>query len=124
MPRETNLQTLSAIAHADLSLKQFYAVTFKSTNDIDVSTAGSACSGILQNNPASGVVGSYAYSGVTLAALAASQNIAIGDLLEVGSGGTLIAHASGTVVAQAMEASNVASIQYITVRLLPSNAAV
>jgi hypothetical protein len=113
----------SFLAAADLSAKQYYAVTYGSGGTVAVSTAGAATLGILQNNPASGKSASVQRTGRSKAKLSASQNIAKGDLLEVDTGGTLIKKASGTAIAQALEASNVAAIVTIGVLLLPSNAA-
>lgn len=122
MATEQNQQTFTFTSHADLSAKQYYAVTFVSTGDVDVATAAKACAGILQNKPTAGRAASVARSGVSKAAISASSNVAVGDMLEVDTGGTLKKVASGTVVAQALEATNVASVAIISVMLLPSNA--
>lgn len=106
------------ISTADLSAKQFYAV-----DKGDVATAGKACDGILQNNPASGKPMTIQWNGVSKGAIAASQTITKGDLLEVTSGGTLIPLASGTAVARAEEALvSVAAVRIIGVMLLPGSA--
>ena len=121
---------ISAQAGADLSAKQFYAVSL--VNDTSqpvpgvhmvVSTAAKACTGISQDNPVSGQAGGIQVSGVTPAAISASQVVTAGTTyLEVDSGGTLIPHNAGTIVALALEtlASN-ASVAIITVMLLPGN---
>jgi hypothetical protein len=121
---------ISAQAGADLSAKQFYAVSL--VNDTSqpvpgvhmvVSTAAKACTGILQDNPVSGQAGGIQVSGTTPAAISASQVVTAGTTyLEVDSGGTLIPHNVGTIVALALEtlASN-ASVAIITVMLLPGN---
>lgn len=126
------LNTRTGVAGADLSGKQYYAVS--EVNDtsqpvpgvhIVVSTAAKAISGILQDNPVSGQAGCMQFSGVTKAAISASTVLTAGTtLLEVDTGGTLKAFASGFVVAQAMEtlASN-ASIAIVSVRLMPGNQA-
>lgn len=118
--------TYSAVANADLSGKQYYAVSRVSGNKIDLSTAAKAIAGILQDKPISGQVGSYARSGVTKAAIAASQTLTAGvTLLEVASGGTLVVLASGIAVAKALESldGTIAAVTLIAVELLPSNAA-
>ncbi len=113
------------VAGADLSAKQYYAVNRKSGNVIDVATAAKGISGILQDNPVSGKAGCVAVSGVTKAAIAASQTLTAGVTnLEVASGGTLTAVASGTIVARALEAldGSIAAVTVIAVELLPANA--
>jgi hypothetical protein len=128
---EGMLNVLSAQAGADLSKSQYYAVSF--VNDASqpvpgvhlvVSTAGAACSGILQDNPINGQVGAVQTSGVTIAAISASQALTAGTtFLDVDTGGTLKAHAAGTIVAQALETLvSTTNIALISVRLLPSNA--
>ncbi len=123
MSLQSNQSTRSALAAADLSAKQFYAVTEGSAG-INVSTAAKNIDGILQDKPTSGSTGVYCKTGRTKAAISASQTITKGDRLEVDTGGTLIPVASGTAVAKAMESlTSVAAVRLITVELLPSNAA-
>lgn len=122
MPFEQNLQTFSAQAGSDLSAKQFYACQINNAGKIALATAAKNIDGILQDKPTSGQAGELAYDGITKAAISASQNVAIGDLLEVDTGGTLTVHASGTVVAKALEATNVAHVVVIAVKLMRSNA--
>ena len=122
MSTESNLDSRSEVAAADLSAKQFYAVTVGSTG-MNVSTAAKACDGILQDKPTSGQVGQYARRGRTKAAISASQTVTKGGLLEVDTGGTLIPIASGTAVAKAMESLvSVAAVRLISVELLPGSA--
>jgi hypothetical protein len=113
----------SSVAAVSLSTSQFYAVTETSTG-INVSNAGANMDGILLDNPASGAIGDYAFDGYTKAAISASQALTKGTtLLEVDTGGTLKVHASGTVVAKAMETlSSTANVMIITVKILRSNA--
>ncbi len=123
MARERNLTLLSFPASTDLSTKQYYATTINSSGQLALATAAKNCDGILQDKPsAQGQVGTLGWHGVTKAAISASSNIAIGDLLEVDTAGTLKKLASGTAVAKALEAVNVASVTVITVLLLKSNA--
>jgi hypothetical protein len=122
MALESNQSLISVAAAADLSAKQFYAVTIGSGGTIDVSTAAKNCDGILQDKPTSGKVGTVQYDGITKAAISASSNVAIGGLLEVDTGGTLKAIASGTAIAKALQATNTGTVTIITVRLLRSNA--
>ncbi len=127
---EGKFNKISAQAGADLSAKQFYAVSL--VNDTAqpvpgvhavVSTAAKAITGILQNNPVSGQVATIQVDGLTKAAISASQVLTAGTtLLEVDTGGTLIPKASGTPIAQAMETlASVAKIAIVTIRLLPAN---
>jgi hypothetical protein len=122
---------ISAQAGADLSAKQFYAVSVVNDTSQPVpgvhmmtTGAGKACTGILQDNPVSGQAGGIQVQGITPAAISANQVVTAGATqLEVGTGGTLIPQNSGTPVALALEtlASN-ASIAIITVMLLPGTA--
>ena len=107
------------IATADLSAKQFYAI-----ENGDVAVAAKGIDGILQDNPKSGVHGSIAYDGSTKAAISASVTLTGGTtMLEVDTGGTLKALASGIVVAKALESLvSVAAVRFVAVQLLPSNA--
>lgn len=127
MAFEQGLVLESYEAAADLSAKQFYAVTMDNTGKINVATAAKNITGILQNKPASGYMGSVAMSnkgGTSKVAISASTAISIGDLLEVDTGGTLKGVASGTAVARAREAlSSVAAVRIIAAELLDSNAA-
>lgn len=105
-----------------LATSQFHAVS--NLPAMVISTAGANMDGILQDNPAVGQAGAVAVSGITKAAISASQTLTAGvTLLEVDTGGTLKAHASGTVVAKAMAslASN-ANVCLVAVELLSSNA--
>jgi len=124
MAFEQGLKTESYVAGADLTAKQFYAVTMANTGKINVSTAAKNITGVLQNNPNTNDTGTVAVDGTTKVAISASQTISIGDRLEVDTGGTLIPVASGTAVAVAREAlSSVAAVRIISVELLKSNAA-
>lgn len=113
---------LTGVAGADLSAKQFFAVA-GSSDAIVVATAAKSCMGILQDNPVSGKAGAYAYQGIVKAAISASQSLTKGvTQLEVDTGGTLKALASGVAVAIAEETlTSTASVVIIAVRLLPSN---
>ena len=122
---------ITAQAGADLSAKQFYAVSL--VNDTSqpvpgvhmvVSTAAKACTGILQDNPISGQAGGIQVTGITPAAISASQVVTAGTTyLEVDTGGTLLPHNAGTIVALALETvASTASITIISVQLLTSNA--
>ncbi len=109
-------------ASTGLTTSQVHAVTNLAA--MVVSTAAANMDGILQDNPDKGQVGAVARSGISKAAISASQALTKGvTLLEVDTGGTLKIHASGTVVAKAMEtlASNT-NVCIVAVEILPSNA--
>src|SRR5579863_7085631 len=100
MATEAILQLISSPAGADLSAKQFYAITVSGTAAI--ATAAKNCDGILQNKPTSGQAASVAIFGVSKAVLG-TGGVTAGGLMEIASGGTLVALASGSAVAKALE---------------------
>ena len=106
-----------------LTTSQYHAVTNLAA--MVVSTAAKNMDGILQDNPDKGQAGSVARSGITKAAISASQTLTAGvTLLEVDTGGTLKVLASGTVVAKAAESlTSNAAVCIVAVELLPTNAA-
>lgn len=114
---------LTGKAAADLSAKQFFAMLLGSSG-INVATAAKAMDGILQDNPKSGQAGCIAYAGVSKCAISASNALTQGStVLEVDTGGTLKAVASGIVVAQASATlSSTAAVCIVACRLLPANA--
>lgn len=117
MAFEQALDTRSEVAAADLSAKQFYAVTEGSTG-INLATAAKNCSGILQDKPGSGKVGTYAVRGISKVAITASTAITKGAQLEVDTGGTLKTLASGIAVAVALESlSSVAAVRLISAEI-------
>lgn len=116
-------QLFSCQADADFSSKQFYAVTFDSNGLLELATAGKNMAGILQDKPISGQAGTVCHDGFTKAAITASQNLAIGALLQVDTAGTLTALSGGTAIARALQATNIAAVAVITVEILRSNAA-
>lgn len=114
---------ISAPAEVDLSAKQFYAVTINSNGNADLAVAAKNIDGVLQNKPVAGQAAAICRSGITKVALSASVNAVIGSLLEADTNRTFKVLASGTAVAKALEASNVAAVMVITAELLSSNAA-
>jgi hypothetical protein len=126
MAYEENLTTnrRTILAKADLSAKQYYAVSAVDATGMDVATAAKACDGILQDNPVLGKAGCVAYAGVTKAAISASQATTANlTQLEVDTGGTLKPVASGIVVAKALETlGSSTGVKIIAVYLEPSNA--
>jgi hypothetical protein len=116
----SHLFSETQVAAADLSTKQFYAIT-----DGNVATAAKNMNGILQNNPVLGGSATVQNGGFTKAAITANVSITKGALLEVDTNGTFKTLAGGTAVARAEEAVTgaVGVIGIITVRILPSNSA-
>ena|SRR5271170_4346395 len=105
-----------------LTTSQFHAVTNLAA--MVVSTAAANRDGILQDNPDKSQVGGVARSGISKAAISASQALTAGvTLLEVDTGGTLKVHASGTIVAKARQTlASTAVVCIAAVEILPSNA--
>jgi len=130
---EGMFNTLSMPAGADLSAKQYYAVVATADTTYppaqataQLATAAKAMTGIVQDNPVAGQAACIQTQGITKAAISASTTLTAGTtMLEVDTGGTLKANASGIIVAEAMEnLTSVAKIAIVSVRLLPSNAAI
>jgi|GEM_PF-5321555 len=120
---QTQILLTAPAAASGLVSKQFYAVTLDTAGNLALAAAAKNADGILQDKPVAGEAGVAAIFGVSKAAISANQNIAVGDLLEVDTGGTLKKAASGTVVAKALEATNVSAVAVIAVLILKSNAA-
>lgn len=104
----------------DLHAKQYYAVAMDSNGAAVIATAAKNIAGILQNTPdgSTDTAASVAVRGKSRAAI--TDTISIGAPLEVASGGTLVNHSSGTVVAIATEAGSTG--QVISVTLLTGQA--
>jgi hypothetical protein len=104
----------------NLSAKQYFAVSMDSNGNAVLATAAKNCAGFLQNTPdgSTDTAATVGIRGKTRAAI--TDTIAIGAPLEIASGGTLVNHASGTVVAIAEEAG--ATGEVISVTILTSNA--
>lgn len=104
----------------DLHAKQYYAVSMDTNGNAVLATATKNCYGFLQNTPdgSTDTAATVGVRGKTRAAI--TDTIAIGAPLEIASGGTLVNHSSGTVVAIANEAG--ATGQVITVTILTSAA--
>ncbi len=122
--RTLTLDTLP-VSTTSLATKQYYAVSIDSTEGLILATAGNACHGILQDKPVVGEAGTVGIYGVSKAAISASQALTAGTtLLEVDTGGTLKAHASGVVVARCRQTlSSVAAVKIVEVDLFHVNSA-
>ena len=130
---EGMFNTLSLVAGADLSAKQYYAVVLTADTTYppaqataQIATTAKAMTGIVQDNPVLGQAACVQTNGITKAAISASTVLTAGTtMLEVDSGGTLKAYNAGIIVAEAVETlASVAKIAIVSVRLLPSNAAI
>lgn len=111
--------TISLPTTTNLSAKQYYCVSMDTNGNAVLATAAKNIWGILQNTPDGSTDTSATIAVAGLSRAAITDTIAVGAPLEVTSGGTLVNHASGTVVAIAMQAG--ATGQVIEVRLLPNN---
>lgn len=118
------LDTLPCSTAASLAAKQFYAVTTDGSMTLIAAVAAKNMLGILQDKPVVGEAGTVAVFGVSKAAISASQTLTGGTtLLEVDTGGTLKALASGTAVAKARQSlTSVAAVKIVEVEILKSNA--
>lgn len=88
MSTQNAAQTLTLIAAADLSAKQFYAMKVDSNGQAAVAGAGEVVVGVLQNDPASGQAACVATAGVVRAVAGGS----------ITAGATVAANASGKFV--------------------------
>jgi len=89
MSYELDVDSLTLVAAADLSAKQFYAVKVDSAGKAALcSAAGEFAIGILLNKPESGKQAAVAYGGVTKAI--AGGTITAGATVKVDSAGKLV----------------------------------
>lgn len=65
MATEQKVQTITLVAAADLSAKQYCHIKVDSNGKAAVAAAGEFAIGILQNNPGAGQAATVAYSGVS-----------------------------------------------------------
>jgi hypothetical protein len=99
----------------NLSAKQYFAVSMDNTGNAVLATAAKNCAGFLQNTPdgSADTAATVAVRGKTRAAI--TDTIAIAAPLEIASGGTLVNHGSGTVVAIANEAGTTGQVISVTI---------
>ena len=105
-------------AAADLSAKQFYCVKLTAARAVNLSGAGDASYGILQNKPISGEVCDVALFGISKA-VAGAATTAGGPLMIDSSGRVIDKTSTNTVVAMGLEAAT-ATGQIITVKIVPT----
>jgi hypothetical protein len=108
-------EVISLPTVTDLHLKQYYAVSMDTNGNAVLATAGKNCAGFLQNTPdgTNDTAATVGVRGKTRAAI--TDTIAIAAPLEITTGGTLINHASGTVVAIADEAGATGDVISVTI---------
>lgn len=99
----------------NLSAKQYFAVSMDTNGNAVLATAGKNCAGFLQNTPdgSTDTAATVGVRGKTRAAI--TDTIAIAAPLEITTGGTLINHASGTIVAIANEAGATGDVISVTI---------
>lgn len=91
-----NHHSLSLVAAADLSAKQYRAVKVDSNGKAAVAGAGEAAIGILQNDPISGQAATVATVGARSKALAGG-NITAGNYVAADANGAVVAATLGRV---------------------------
>lgn len=92
--------SLSLVAAADLSAKQFCAVTVNSAGRAAIADADDQVIGIVQNNPAAGQAANIAFGGVSKAKLGGT----------VAAGARVTSNASGEIVAAASAGDSVIGV--------------
>ena len=104
MASSADLKILSLPTVTDFSQLQYTAVSVDTNGNAVPAVAAKNCIGFLQNAPngSTDVNAAVAISGKTKAAI--TDTILIGAPLEIASGGTLVNHDTGTVVAFALDA--------------------
>lgn len=96
MASEQNLTCISLAAAADLSTKQYYAVTVNSSGTVELcDAAGESVTGILQNDPTSGQIATVAVGGISKGILGGT--VASGAMVKTNSSGKFVS-ASAAVV--------------------------
>lgn len=102
-------------ASADLSAKQFYAVSISGSRTVNLAAVNTGMRGILQNKPTSGQAADIAIEGVCKAL--AGGTITAGNKLQVGALSSLIVNSTGdaTTVAVANESAVAGDIFSISI---------
>ena len=120
MATDSILQCISVptATGTNLSASQYCGVTINSSGQAVLATAAKNMDGIVQTNGTGGMVAEVAIFGKSKAI--ASGNVAVGDLLQIATGGKFVATSGGTVVAKALSAG--ADGNVISVLILKSNA--
>lgn len=95
MTMQSNLQSITLLAAADLSAKQFYGVKVDSNGKAALAGAGDMCIGVLQNKPESGQAATVAYGGRTK--MVAGGNVTAGTPAKTDSAGKAATASKATV---------------------------
>lgn len=107
--------SISLVAAADLSAKQFFAAKIDSNGKAAVAGAGEACVGVIQNNPPAGSPANIMVNGTTKAK--AGGSITAGDYVAADANGKFVVATKGRTntsdagaAADALLGSNVVGI--------------
>lgn len=115
MAFEQDTDTLSRVAGADLSAKQFYFVKQANTGKVSAcSVDGEHSIGVLQNNPTANQSATVAFSGITKIKLGGT--VAIGDLVSTDTSGRAVTASSGVVLGECVLGGAVNEIGSILLR--------
>jgi len=114
------IQTLTAKAAADLSLKQYHFVRWSAADTVNTASLGSAqdFAGVLLNQPSA--AGRHATVAVTgKVKIVAAGSVTVNDYITTTSNGRAVAAASGDMVAgRALQAATTAG-EVISMQLMP-----
>lgn len=101
---EISVMPMTALAAANLSSSQYYAVALGSTGTVDLPTVqGQECLGLLRNAPTSGKAANIGVHGIFEGILGGT--VAIGDILTCSSAGKLVKACPGEhILGRALEA--------------------
>ena len=119
-PNHINAQAFTVPANADLSTKQYYAVTVNSSGNAAVAGAASPLPYILGNKPTSGQAAEVMYSGVV--PVIAGGTVAAGASVKTDSNGKAVTASAGNA-AIGVAISGGASGELINVNLFAHTAA-
>lgn len=111
--------TLSLVAAADLSAKQFCGVTVNSNGQAATADADDQVVGILQNKPASGQAATVAYGGVSKAICGGS--VTAGNRVTTNASGQIVAAttAGDSVIGVALQTGATGDVIAVLIRSFP-----
>jgi len=115
MAVEAILQLITIPAGADLSSNQFCTVFIDTDGTAKLAADGKNADGILQNNPKQDQAAAVAVFGISKAKI--GDTVTVGEMLEMGTSGTLVPYNDAVVIGKALEAGAVNNI--ISVLLFP-----
>lgn len=106
MSYEIPILNVTLVAGEDLSDSQYYAVKLNSSGQVVLASTGEKITGIIQDDPESGIAGLVMTHGISKAVL--GDTVTAGEYLAVDSAGRLVpATGEANVVAQAYESGAV-----------------